>query len=368
MKKRILVVDDSAVIRHLLRAIIDGESDMHVADVAHDGAEALDKLAAAGFDLVILDIEMPRLNGLEALKRIRRSKPQLPVIMFSTLTDHGASATLDALALGASDYATKPEAHSIGDAITTIRSQLLPKIRALAPGAEQTSVSSAVRAVKRQRRAKHAGRVEVVVVGVSTGGPNALAEVIPALPEDLPAPVLVVQHMPPMFTKLLAERLDHRSAVKVAEAVPGAVPKPGEVWIAPGGRHLVVSGRRGAHELATTDDPPENSCRPAADVLFRSAASVYGAAVMAVVLTGMGQDGMRGAEKVHDAGGIVVAQDAETSVVWGMPGHVVEAGLADEVLPLTEIADAIVARCSLGRVPALASIKRRNAGGGRQRS
>ncbi len=362
--KKILIVDDSSVIRHLLRSIVNDEDDMIVAEVAHDGEEALDKLQASTFDLVVLDIEMPRLDGLETLKRIRRKDRRLPVIMFSTLTAHGAAATLDALALGASDYATKPEASSIGEAVTTIRSQLVPKIRALVGSNRQFSDARAARPRRQRRPTRRQGRFEVVVIGVSTGGPNALAEVVPALPERMPVPTLIVQHMPPVFTKLLAERLDQRSAVKVTEAESGVVPQPGEVWIAPGGRHLVVSGTRGSLVLETTEDPPENSCRPAADVLFRSAATVCGSGVLAVVLTGMGQDGMEGARAVQQAGGSVMAQDAESSIVWGMPGHVVEAGLADQVLPLSEVAETIVEQCGASGGVALAAGRSSRGGNG----
>jgi two-component system, chemotaxis family, protein-glutamate methylesterase/glutaminase len=261
------------------------------------------------------------------------------------LTERGATATLDALALGATDYFTKPtSAGGLDASLRVIREELIPEIKALCGrGYAPTPVSAL------PRPSPSSGTIDVVAIGTSTGGPNALAEVFAALPADLPVPIVIVQHMPPMFTRLLAERLTAQYSVRVEEGRSGAVLLPGHAWIAPGDYHMIVV-RDGAHvKLLTHQDPAENSCRPAADVLFRSVAKTYGPATLAVVLTGMGQDGMRGCEAIRAAGGQVIAQDEATSVVWGMPGAITRAGLADKVLPLPEIAAEVVRRVRSGR-------------------
>jgi two-component system chemotaxis response regulator CheB len=259
--------------------------------------------------------------------------------MFSTLTERGATATLDALSRGASDYVTKPSnTGQIADGIAAIRDQLVPRIRALAGMRQLAPAPAAVR----RRPAPFAGpAVRALVIGCSTGGPDALAKLVPALPEDLGVPVLVVQHMPPVFTTMLAQRLDKVSALTVREAADGDLVSAGTVLLAPGDFHLQVSSVGGVVRAALDQGPQENFCRPAVDVLFRSAVSVWGGGILAVVLTGMGQDGMVGARLVAAAGGRTLVQDAETSVVWGMPGAVANAGLAAGVLPLGELAGAI---------------------------
>lgn len=342
---RVLVVDDSVVVRRLVSDALDGLAGIEVAGTAANGRIALAKLDQLSPDAVTLDIEMPELDGLATLRELRRSHPALPVVMFSTMTERGAAATLDALSLGANDYVTKPSGTGgVQESLERIRLELAPKLRALC-AARRPPVAPAAPPVSPHRRRAPSGRVELVVVGVSTGGPNALAELLPALPAALPVPVAIVQHMPPTFTRLLAERLDARSALTVREASDGVVPRPGTAWVAPGDAHLVVDGR----SLRLDDGPPESSCRPAADPLFRSAASTHGPGVLAVVLTGMGSDGVRGAEAVAAAGGRVLVQDRATSVVWGMPGAVAEAGLADAVLPLPELAAEITRRVCAGR-------------------
>jgi len=291
-------------------------------------------------DLVTLDIEMPEMDGLATLAQIRKSHPRLPVVMFSTLTERGAVATLDALSLGATDYVTKPT--TVGDpaqAIASIKQQLIPRIKSFCRRANVGPLQPPV-----VSPAEKSGRnpVEVVAIGTSTGGPNALAEVLAAFPADFPVPVVIVQHMPATFTRFLAERLTLVCALPVREAVPGARLLPGQVWIAPGDYHLVVTGLRSACSLQLVQTPPENSCRPSVDVLFRAAAQMFRQGVLAVVMTGMGQDGLRGAETISAMGGRVWAQDAASSVVWGMPGFVVQNGLARRVLPLGVIGKEIV--------------------------
>lgn len=337
-----LVVDDSAAVRRILMGVLAAEPDIEVGS-ASSGAIALTKLAQATPDVVTLDVDMEGMCGLETLRRIRAGWPTLPVIMFSALTQRGAATTIDALLLGASDYVGKPSGAATGeDAVASVRVQLLPRIRALArhsPPAERPAAAAA-------RPRTGAAPVEVVVLGVSTGGPNALLELLPRLPRDLPVPLLIVQHMPPTFTRLLADGLAAKSALRVGEAHDGAPIEPGRAWVAPGGLHMEVTGSalNGAPCIRVHEGPPENSCRPSVDVLFRSAARAYGAGVLAVVLTGMGQDGLRGCEVVREAGGAVIAQDEATSVVWGMPGFVVRAGLADAVVPIERVADELLGR------------------------
>jgi two-component system chemotaxis response regulator CheB len=271
--------------------------------------------------------------------------------MFSSLTERGAAATLDALAMGATDYFTKPSGtHGVDGSLAVIREQLIPEIKALhaAAGRDVREVKKAVRGLSAAPAHAAAGpaprHVDVVAVGASTGGPNALAEVFSRLPKNLGVPVVVVQHMPPMFTRLMAERMSAQFGLTVKEGVSGAVLQPGQVWIAPGDFHMIVV-KNGPHaRLLLHQDAPQNSCRPAVDVLFRSVAQTFGTGALAVILTGMGQDGLRGCEAIHEAGGQVLAQDEATSVVWGMPGNVVRAGLADQVLPISHVADEIQRR------------------------
>ena len=353
-KIRVLVVDDSVVIRRLLCDVLSSAEGIEVVGTAADGRIALAKIQQQGPHVVTLDIEMPNLNGLETLKEIRKSRPDLRVIMFSTLTERGATATLDALALGADDYVAKPS--NVGNfslGAQQIREQLVPKIRALfsrrrvAPSRALAQHAQSPNPICR-RKFGTPQQVEIVAMGTSTGGPNALAAVIPLLPRDFPVPVLVVQHMPPTFTRMLAQRLSAASQLAVREAEPGQLVEPGTVWVAPGDFHMTITQDGTSIRLVTHQNAPENSCRPAVDVLFRGAAEVYGSGVLAVIMTGMGQDGLRGCEHVSAAGGQIVIQDESTSVVWGMPGFVAKAGLADKVLPLDEIAEEIHRRVRVG--------------------
>jgi two-component system chemotaxis response regulator CheB len=350
-KIRILVVDDAVVVRRMLTDVLNGDPELEVVATAPNGVIALAKIPQVNPDLVIMDVEMPEMDGLQTLQALRKTYRRLPVIMFSTLTQRGATSTLDALALGANDYVTKPaNVGSVAAGMQRIREQLIPKVKALCGRAPALAPAPAPAVRPAPSRPLPAtGRVEAVIIGVSTGGPNALAAVLPTLPGDLPVPVLIVQHMPPIFTRLLAERLDAQSAVRVAEGAEGAKVAPGGVWIAPGDYHMEAARDGAGVRLRLQQGPPENSCRPAADVLFRSAAATWGPGALAVVLTGMGQDGLRGAEAVREAGGQVIAQDEATSVVWGMPGFVTRAGIADRVLPLSDVGPEIVARVRRGR-------------------
>lgn len=339
----VLVVDDSVVIRRIVSNVLDDDPDITVVGTAANGRIALDKLDALRPDIVILDVEMPVMDGLATLRELRRKHPTLPVVMFSTVTERGAMATLDALAAGATDYVTKPtQASSATASIERVRAELIPKIKGLV-GAARTRALFANRPVHKAplppTTAVRQDRIDVIVIGASTGGPDALSSIVAGLRSDLNVPILVVQHMPPLFTRLFAARLDRSCALQVLEAVDGQRVEAGQIIVAPGDQHLTVRRQGVDVRVRLTQDPPENYCRPSVDVLFRSAAAVYGAGVVACVLTGMGRDGAKGAERVRAAGGRIIVQDEASSVVWGMPGAVVAAGVATDVVPLRQIAD-----------------------------
>ncbi len=349
---RILVVDDSVVIRKLLCETLSTDPELEVVGSASDGHIALAKIAQLHPDLITLDVEMPVMNGLEMLAELRKLDAKLPVIMFSTLTERGAAATLDALSLGASDYATKPSnTGSPAVAIEAIRAELVPKIKALCARAS-TKLKSLPppRPATRVRVPAHR-RVEIVAIGTSTGGPNALAEVLPRIPKDFPVPIVVVQHMPPIFTRMLVERLASHSAMPVEEGSTGVILSPAHSWIAPGNFHMTVVRAGMNWQLELNQGPPEHSCRPAVDVLFRSVAAACRADVLGVVMTGMGSDGVLGAQHIREAGGEVIIQDEASSVVWGMPGLVYAAGQADAVYPLDQLAPEIARRVLQNRAP-----------------
>jgi two-component system, chemotaxis family, protein-glutamate methylesterase/glutaminase len=360
---RILIVDDSVVIRKVLSDALSSDAAFEVVGTASDGRIALTRIALLRPDLVTLDVEMPNLSGLDTIPEIRKLYPKLPIIMFSNFTARGAATTLDALALGASDYSTKPACSGNLEAtVHHIRQDLLPKIKSLCRRRSAAEEHSATHLVSRSDAAKRAAAlvnawprnlapIDVLAIGASTGGPNALAELVPAIPEDFPIPIVIVQHMPPLFTHALAERLDSKSAIPVREGVSGKKLKPGQAWIAPGDFHMTVVRRGPDAYLALNRDRPENSCRPAVDVLFRSVASTFGAKTLAVVLTGMGADGVLGAQVVREHGGRVIVQDEATSVVWGMPGQVAAAGFADNIYPIGSIATEIGRQVRDSRLP-----------------
>lgn len=356
-RTRVLIVDDSTVMRSLLRSVVCSDAGLEVAGTAADGESALRIIETVRPDLILLDVEMPVMDGLLTLKQLRARGNRMPVIMCSSLTQRGAKVTIEALAGGASDYVTKPAGQSSRDeAMHTLAQDLIPKIHALTrpvpmsqqpqpifPGAPR--VPSALPFAPQQKHHPVSSSPAVLAIGVSTGGPAALDILLPALPANFPLPVLIVQHMPELFTKLFAERLDGRCPLRVREAVEGAPVGPGTIYIARGNWHMEVlaASRAGLpYTLHLNQGPLENHCRPAVDTLFRSVASIYGSGVLAVVLTGMGSDGLSGCRTIREQGGTVLAQDRATSTVWGMPGVVANAGLAHSVLPLNDIAPEIL--------------------------
>jgi two-component system chemotaxis response regulator CheB len=350
-KIRVFLVDDASVVRRLVANALKQDAALEVVGTAADGQVALARLSELRPDVVVLDLEMPVMDGLETLVALRKTHPRLPVIMFSRHTQRGVEATVHALTLGADDYVPKP-----GDGLdlgACVSERLIPKIKLLArragrvaeqPGGPSGVRTSAPRPSPPRPARTGRRRVDVVAVGASTGGPNALAELLPTFPADWTVPIVMVQHMPAEFTARLAERLSEKSRLRVREGVEGELVSAAQAWVAPGDHHLLVRREGKAVRLALNQDPPVNSCRPAVDVLFRSAAEVYGPGVLAVVLTGMGQDGLRGCECVRSAGGEVLVQDEASSVVWSMPGAVAKAGLADQVLPLERLGEEILRR------------------------
>lgn len=345
---RVLIVDDSVVIRRLVSEALGAAPQIEIVGKAANGRIALEKIQRLDPDVVVLDVEMPEMSGLEALEEIRKLKRRPKVIMFSTLCEQGAAVTVKALALGASDYVTKPSnVGGISEGRKQVQDRMVPKILALVPRLRSQVAGASVTGLPRPRPTSVLAnaRIDALLIGSSTGGPNALAEVVPHLGADLPVPVLIVQHMPPMFTRYLAERLDSLSPYPVVEAVDGMPIQAGHVYVAPGGLHLgvreVSPERRVCH---IHEAPPENSCRPAVDVLFRSGVAAWGQNVLGVVLTGMGKDGLAGCQGIKEAGGQVLSQDEETSVIWGMPGWVAKEGATDRILPLGKIAPEIERR------------------------
>ncbi len=352
-KIRILVVDDSSVVRKVVSEMLGGDPSLEVVSTAPNGRIALDKIGAMPIDVVVLDLEMPELDGLSTLKEIRKRSPSLPVIVFSSLTERAGTMTLDALAMGASDYVTKPSglgAAAIGR--EDVRRQLVEKCKALghraraegSHGPHPVAAPTPPPAAKAIAPATSFPPPELVVIGASTGGPNLVADILASLPGDFPVPVAVVQHMPPLFTRLFSERLRASCQIEVREGESGILLRPGFAVIAPGDFHLEVLRTPEGLAVRTNQGLPENSCRPAVDVLFRSAAVACGSAVLGIVLTGMGHDGLAGCQILRAVGAQVIVQDQETSVVGSMPGSVARAGLALAEIPDREIAAEILRR------------------------
>ncbi len=384
---KVLIVDDSIVFRKILQEALSRHPRIRVVGMAADGMEALGLIRKLRPHLAIMDVEMPRLDGLQTLDEINRQHLKLGVIMFSSLTSKGAQTTLDALARGAFDFVPKPTGTgAFSESTRRIQRELIPKIEAYAesvrgngrqqgplprarvarPAIRQVSVQqSRSRRYQRGKSSDHpfkypekkvhrpativrAGarrfgfRPEAVVIGVSTGGPNALNSVIPLFPSSFRLPVFLVQHMPPVFTTQLAKRLDEKSRLKVVEARDRQPVSGGTVYIAPGDYHMEVKSNGTQRIIRLNQDPPENSCRPSVDFLFRSVARTYGGRVVGVIMTGMGQDGLEGSKILKEKGAVILAQDKASSVVWGMPRFIAEQGLADRVCPLNTITTTIL--------------------------
>lgn len=354
---RVLVVDDTAIYRKIVSDILRELPGVEVVGTAVDGKIALEKIRELKPDVVTLDLEMPVLSGVEVLRQLRREQSTASAIMLSAFTSEGAAATTEALRLGAFDFVLKPTGSNAAESNAVLRTRLSDRIGAFV--ASRATGTAPVKAapcvdppVNRRTVAVPANpsvlRPEIVVLGISTGGPEALNKLLPHLPGDLATPILIVQHMPPLFTKSLADDLNHRCKLHVMEACEGQVAKAGEVLIAPGGKQMKIERSDFGPIIRITDDPPENSCRPSVDYLFRSAAHHYGGAVLTLIMTGMGSDGALGCRLLKRKGAQIIAQNKETCVVFGMPSLPVEEGLVDVVAPLDEIAREIVARVGQG--------------------
>ena len=388
---KVLIVDDSVVFRKILQDALSKTSGIRVVGTANNGKKGIEKIKELKPDLVILDVEMPEMDGLQTLDEIRRQRLKVGVIMFSSLTSKGAQTTLEALSKGAFDFVPKPTGTgAFSESVKRIKEELIPKIKAFAVSRHQrrrpirrpvapvrplinrrtketslkqdldksTSNKKTVESITKTRQVIRSFlRPEVVAIGVSTGGPNALNEVIPKFPKNFPVPILLVQHMPPVFTAQLAKRLNDKSQLNVIEAKAGDVIKAGTVYIAPGDYHMEVGTNGVSKIIKLNQKPPVNSCRPAVDVTFKSVANVYGGRVVAVIMTGMGQDGFEGCKVLKQKGAVIIAQDRETSVVWGMPKFVTEAGLADKVCPLDRIAITVQEFCNFSAMHRVAGNK-----------
>lgn len=351
---KVLVVDDSSVARSVISTALERRDDMKVVGTARNGRIALDLVERLRPDAMVLDVEMPEMDGLDTLRAVRRQGYQLPVVMCSTHTRRGAIVTVDALTLGADDYVNKPSGgQSRETLLCALENELGGKLAALMRSkwrvrakAPPRKGGAAVAVLSSPQHRPPREPVEAIVIAASTGGPQTLREFLPALPSGLGVPIFIVQHMPPRFTAQLAKRLDQVSHLEVLEGEAGMKAAAGRAIVAPGAMHMTVERRGSGVFVGTNQDPPENSCRPAADVLFRSAVRAYGGGLLGIVLTGMGRDGLEGARRIVETGGRVLAQDEDSSVVWGMPGAVATAGLADEVVALAELPAATVQRLS----------------------
>ncbi len=363
-KLRVLVVDDTVVYRKIVSDILAEMPNVEVVGTANNGKIAMSRIDMAKPDLLILDVEMPEADGLEVLAYIKQKRLDVSAIMLSSYTQKGSERTIQALELGAFDFIPKPETSSIDQSRIAVKQDLCRVVEAFVRQAEIKSmlsrkpVAAPVRPPARPVRpgapmtaTRSQGPSKLVVIGISTGGPNALKEVLPKLPGNLGVPILIVQHMPPVFTKSLADSLNSKCALEVVEGQEGQIIKPNVITIAPGGKQMrvAVSPDRKNKIIQLTNDPAENGCRPAVDYLFRSVSQVYDGRVTAVVMTGMGSDGKLGMRLLKRNGATTLAQDEATCVVYGMPKEVVEADLADQVVPLNQMAQEIMKTVQVGK-------------------
>jgi two-component system chemotaxis response regulator CheB len=360
-KVRILVVDDTIFYRKILSDILKEIPQVEVVGSANTGKVALSKIDSLNPDMITLDVEMPGMNGLEVLEELNKKNSDIGVLMVSTLTGKGSQITIKALELGAFDFIEKPssEGSSMKENMERVKENLVPIIQAFLkrrelksrfrtkkeylPQGTRPEYKPQTKSVS-QKPLSLKSKSEIVTIGISTGGPNALAKMIPMLPEDIGVPILIVQHMPPVFTASLAKSLDSKSKLSVVEAVNGQAIEPNKVYIAPGGKQMkIAASNDGLRRLIKiTDDPPENSCKPSADYLFRSVADYYVGRATGVIMTGMGSDGFKGLMELHKKNATIIAQDEETCTVFGMPKAPIDNGIAHIVCPLEKIADEIV--------------------------
>ncbi len=357
---RVMIVDDSAVVRGLFARWLEATPHIKVVNTSSNGEMALRNLKSSDPEIVILDIEMPVLDGLTALPKILASQPGVQVLMASTLTKRNAEISLRALSMGAADYVSKPESSREVTTSLSFKEDLISKVVSLATAKRQqtggevfkpdqrssSAVKGIVSAAFRQQGALRpisSSRPRIIGVGSSTGGPQALLKFLNSIKENLRLPVLITQHMPASFTAILSDHLARATGLPCKQARNGDVLQTGHVYVAPGEYHMTVVKEDGVKKIRLIQTPPENFCRPSVDPMFRSLAEVFGPAVLGVILTGMGQDGLKGSESIVAAGGTIIAQDQQTSIVWGMPGAVSEAGLCSALLPLDEIGPQVVA-------------------------
>jgi two-component system chemotaxis response regulator CheB len=354
----VLIVDDSRLFRSALEEALGHENDIAVVGSAYSGEKALEFIRQNRPDIVTLDVEMPGMDGLKTLEEIRKvgaaagDSGRTGVIMVSAHTRRGAQVTIDALNKGAFDFIAKPSGESAEASLAALKQDLVAKIRAWAASRRRIPASTAAPAAPAAPRPRTIlpGNLRVIVIGASTGGPRALSTLLPDLCARVQLPILIVQHMPAGFTRPLAESLERLSNRKTIEAIEGQPVESQVVYIAPAGRHLLLGGTTVRPVTRLTEQPPENGCRPAADVLFRSAAAIFGTGTLAIILTGMGRDGTAGLGAIRRAGGYAIAQDQASSVVWGMPGSAVDAGVIDQVEPLDRIAAAAEQMVNRGKV------------------
>ena len=355
---RVMVVDDSAVVRTLITRILEEDSQVSVVATAGNGQIALDNLSANDIDVIVLDIEMPVMDGLTALPKLLEAEPGIKIIMASTLSTRNADISIRAMHAGAADYVPKPSSSRDIRTGDEFRRELLAKVktlgtvrrrrRAAARGKGPASGPGLFRGKPIKLRKAGPVRPVVLAIGSSTGGPQALFAVLAGLKADIQQPILITQHMPPTFTTILAEHIARTSGRPCAEAKDGEIIKSGHIYVAPGDFHMVVEANKAQRVFRLSQAEPENFCRPAVDPMLRSLAKVFGPGVLTVILTGMGHDGLNGGEAVAKAGGTVIAQDEDSSVVWGMPGAVATAGLCSAVLPITELAPYIMRHATRG--------------------
>ena len=354
---RVLIVDDSAIVRGLLTKALQQDRSIEVAGTAMHGAAALSWLEKnqAGVEVVVLDVEMPVMDGLETLKNIQRLYPKIKVIMASSLTSSGAKITIEALANGAAECIAKPVARSASEAMKIVSKELLPLVRGLGGLAPEPSGFRPVRKplvthpFKKMKRGLPIVQPKLVVIGASTGGPNALSKVLCDLGPDFSIPILIVQHMPPMFTEILAKHLQQDTGRPTREGQQGEFVEPRTTYIAPGGYHMEVTseGKNTPLQIVLNQNKEEHFCRPSVNPMFRTVAQNAGSRILAVMLTGMGSDGFEGTQDIVKAGGYVLAQDEPSSVVWGMPGAIAAEDLPHEILPLDQIGSRIKKLCHL---------------------